>query len=72
MLVLVLQAVLLAPAANRSVLLSVLCCFRALVALEKQRSASRAAALTLLAAALSSKQVSALHALLADQALWQA
>ena len=72
MLVLVLQAVLLAPAANRSVLLSVLCCFRALVALEKQRSASRAAALTLLCSSALQQAVSALHALLADQALWQA
>ena len=69
-LVLVLQAVLLAPAANRSVLLSVLCCFRALVALEKQRSASRA--LTLLCSSALQQAVSALHALLADQALWQA
>ena len=50
--------------------LSVLYSFRALVALEKQRSASRA--LTLLCSSALQQAVSALHALLADQALWQA
>ncbi len=67
-----LQAVLWRRQPADLVSLSVLYSFRALVALEKQRSASRAAALTLLCSSALQQAVSALHALLADQALWQA
>ena len=51
--------------------LSVLYCFRALAALDEQSSRTRAALITC-SCSSALQAVCALHALLADQALWQA
>ena len=71
-LVLVLQAVLSSSGCQPICLAQRLVLFQSSRSSRNPESASRAAALTLLCSSALQQAVSALHALLADQALWQA